>query len=430
MKNLPFATLKMRRVLVAVLLAPLAVGAQTSKSSGAGAVAAKRAAVTKAFQAGDYPGASQLGDAYLRAQPHDNEVRLMVANSYAWTGRYEQAIHHYSQLADTDQAAKAKLGMANVYRWNGLAGAAEPLYRQVLTAEPGNKDAAEGLTYAQRETRPMTSAGVFLGKDNLDTERRGIALSHRRTDASRRHRLEIEVNALQDKRRALKVNQRDVTLRYAGIADPLKPKLEISAQQSPDNALFAAGEIRIPNTPVTVGAGRVNWGKMAFDPNALAANLTANQLRLQASMPTPAGAVYGSYSGYRVSDRNRIQDVLLKLTPAWQPLKVQEIKFFVGYEARTARFNSPAYWSPADGNHLVTVGVGGDWVKLRSERSFSLQYGYPVGGEAVNSYSASAGLRYWLSDRVALHTSLAHQRSARVGAYRATTGMVTIQGAW
>jgi hypothetical protein len=121
---------------------------------------------------------------------------------------------------------------------------------------------------------------------------------------------------------------------------------------------------------------------------------------------------------------------MVRLTPAWQPLKAQEIKFFVGYEARTARFNSPAYWSPADGNQLITVGVGGDWVNLRSERSVSLQYGYPVGGEAVNSYSASAGLRYWLSERVALGTRLSHQRSARTGSYRATTAMVTLQGVW
>lgn len=83
----------------------------------------------------------------------------------------------------------------------------------------------------------------------------------------------------------------------------------------------------------------MNWGKMAFDPNALAANLTANQLRLQASMPAPAGTMY-------------------------------------------------------------------------------------------DSYSASAGLRYWLSDWAALGTRLAHQRSVRIGAYRATTAMITIQGGW
>jgi tetratricopeptide (TPR) repeat protein len=385
---------------------------------------------TRIYDAGDYRAASRLGSELLRTQPNDNEVRFRVANSFAWTGRYDEAIAHYQALSGTKQASKANLGLANVYRWNGLPGLAQSLYQRVLTVEPDNKDAREGLTYALRETRSQTSASVLRWKDSLDTVREGILLSQRWTDKSQRHRFEVEADFLRDRRNELRVNQRDVTFRYAGIADPLKPRFEISAQESPEKKFFAGAEIRVPNTPLSVGAGHVNWGKLAFDPNALAAALTANQVELQADGISNIGAWYGGYNAYRISDSNLIHDLVIRFTPSWQPIRVQEIKVFAGFEGRKARFNSPAYWSPADGNYLLTAGISGEWVDPRLERSVSLQYGVPVGGEARSSYSVAGSIRHWINDRLSIGGRLSHQRSQRTGAYRASTAMITIQGLW
>lgn len=386
--------------------------------------------IKQLYGAGNYRAAARLGSEQLLAEPGNTELRYMVANSYAWTGRSREAIEHYKALQGTDHADRARLGMANVYRWNGLSGLAAPLYRQVLAAEPENKDAAEGLAYAMRELRPQTRGRITWIDDSLDTERQAVTVAQGWTDRSLQHGFELEAGALQDQRNELKVNQRDLTLRYAGIANPLKPRLEISAQQKPRSTVFGSAEIQLPNTPVTVGVGRVNWGKMAFDPNALRANLTANNFGVRAAVPSDIGMWRMAYQGYRISDDNVIQDATVQYTPTWQPLKIPQIKFFVGFEGRKARFNSPAYWSPEDGNYLGTIGVSGEWVDRRWERTILVQYGVPLGGEAENSYSASAGVRHWVSESLAVGLNLSAQKSQRTGAYRANTAMLSVQGLW
>lgn len=386
--------------------------------------------IAKMYGAGAYGAVATSGAERLRSDPGNVELRYMVANSSAWTGRFPEAIEHYKALAGTKYAQNANLGLANVYRWNGLPGAAAPLYQQVLAADPASKDAAEGMAYAMRDLRPQTRLTYQHSRDSLDTRRNAVALSQRWTEPSFRHTFEIEGGALEDERGALSVRQRDLALRYAGVAQPFKPRLEISAQDRPRDTLFGAGEITLPDVPLTAGVGRVNWGKMAFDPRALAAGLTANRVNLRTSMPSGFGNLRGSYHAYRISDDNLIQDANLHFTPAWQPLKMHQIKFFAGFDGRKARFNSPAYWSPRDGSYLAIVGVGGEWIDRAWERTVQLQYGAPLGGEAENSYSASAGLKHWLNESLAVGVSFYAQKSQRTGAYRASTGILSIQGLW
>src|SRR5688500_15398961 len=83
------------------------------------------------YEAGDYPQAARLGEELLRRAPDLHALRFAVANSLAWTGRYEAALAHYRVLLGTPYETRGRLGMANVLRWRGQAEAAEPHYLAV-----------------------------------------------------------------------------------------------------------------------------------------------------------------------------------------------------------------------------------------------------------------------------------------------------------
>ncbi|MGV8899430.1 MAG: tetratricopeptide repeat protein [Burkholderiaceae bacterium] len=392
--------------------------------------APETAGILKIYYDGNYSAAAKLGSTRLVAEPANHELRLAVANSYAWTGRPQEAATHYQALAGTSYASKANLGLANVYRWDGLHGLAEPLYRQVLAAEPGDKDAIEGLMYSMRVLRPRTQARTVWASDSNDTIRNGVTVAQRWTDPSKRHMFEVELGALRDKRNDLRVNQRDLTFSYAGIAQPLKPRFEISGQQAPHNALFASGEVGLPNMPVTIGAGHINWGKMAFDPNALRDNLWANRISIHANVPSGIGFWNMNYYASRISDSNVVQDANMKFTPAWQPINIPEIKIFAGFEGRKARFNVPSYWSPKDGSYLGTIGVNAEWQDALWEKYILLQYGVPLGGEAQVSYSGNAGFKRWIGKNFAIVFNVAAQKSQRSGSYHASSAMIGVERLW
>lgn len=416
---------------------PMTSNAQTSEATGAATAApatpprsAEAEKVLKVYNDAGYREAAKLGSVLLAAEPDNHELRFAVANSYAWTGNLTEAATHYKSLQGTSYAPRAALGLANVYRWDGLYGLALPLYQEALSAMPEDKDAKEGMTYLMRELRQRTQAGEIWAQDSLNTLRNGAIVAHRWTDPTMRHRMEIEVDAMRDRRNDLGVNQRDLTFRYEGIANVLKPRVVISGQQAPRGALFAAGEIQLPNLPIAVSAGHVNWGKLAFDPNALNANLSANRLGIQGRVPSDIGQFSFNYIASRVTDGNTVQDFNFKYKPAWQPVKIPEVKFYVGFEGRKALFNSPAYWSPKDGSYLGVIGVEAEWQDLKWERGIVLAYGVPLGGEARTSTSAYGRLKRWINNEWAVVFTAGYQQSSRSGAYRATSANLSLEKLW
>jgi tetratricopeptide (TPR) repeat protein len=415
-------------------LLPMTSNAQTSDAAGAPPAAQAKSVeaerILKVYNDARYMEAAKLGSERLAAEPDNHEMRFAVANSYAWTGNLSEAVKHYKALQGTSYDARAALGLANVYRWDGLYGLALPLYQQALMAMPDDKDAKEGMTYLMRELRSRTQVGEIWAQDSLNTLRNGAIVAHRWTDASMQHRMEIEVGAIRDKRNELGVDQRDLTFRYEGIGNPLKPRATISGQESPRNALFAAAEIQIPNLPVVVSAGHVNWSKLAFDPNALNANLSANRIGIQARMPVDIGLFTLSYIASRVTDGNTVQDLNFRYKPTWQPVNILPVKFFAGFEGRKAVFNSPAYWSPRDGNYLGVIGVEAEWQDLKWEKGIVLAYGIPLGGEARTSTSAYGRLKRWINNDWAVVFTVGYQDSSRTGAYRATTANLSLEKLW
>ena len=69
--------------------------------------------------------------------------------------------------------------MANVHLWSGRPHLADPLFRRVLSLDPVNSDAQQGLASAQRQLRPRTTVrGAWLD-DSSQVERSTALLAHR-----------------------------------------------------------------------------------------------------------------------------------------------------------------------------------------------------------------------------------------------------------
>lgn len=422
-------------ILIATLnLLPMTSNAQIFDVAGSSASVQEQSVeaqeILKVYNDAQYMEAAKLGSERLAVEPNNHELRFAVANSYAWIGNLSGAVNHYEALQGTSYEARAALGLANVYRWDGLYGFALPLYQKALKAMPEDKDVKEGMTYLLRELRPRTQVGEIWAQDSSNTLRSGATVAHRWSDVSMQHRMEVEINAIRDKRNALGVNQRDLTFRYEGIGNILKPRVTISGQQSPRSALFATTEIQILNLPVVINAGHVNWGKLAFDPNALKANLSANRVGIQAKMPSHIGLFSINYTASRVTDGNNVQDFNFRYKPTWQIMEFSGVKFFAGFEGRKAVFNSPAYWSPKDGSYLGVIGVEAGWQDLKWEKGVVLAYGIPLGGEARTSSSAYGRFKRWIDNEWGVVFTVGYQQSFRSGAYRATTANLLFEKLW
>jgi hypothetical protein len=99
----------LRTLFVCVLALPFSVFAQSETQI--------------AYEAGAYDRSAKLGAAALARDPGNNSLRLIVANSLAWTGRLDAAILQYEKLFGTALENSGKVGIANIMRWRGRANA-------------------------------------------------------------------------------------------------------------------------------------------------------------------------------------------------------------------------------------------------------------------------------------------------------------------
>ena len=386
--------------------------------------------LSKPYYDGNYTMVANQGLLLLLAQPWNHELRLFVANSLAWTGRTDEAITQYQALAGTQFTHEAQLGLANVYRWSGRPDRAQPLYQHVLNDAPDNKDAMEGLTLAQHELRSKTTLSAGNMHDSDQTSIHSVALKHQWRNANDVQQFEIEANDAKTTRPQSSQGQSDLTFRYANPDLPLEPKAEISLQTTPDSRLFGKLSLTLSGTPLSISAGRVNWGKMAQNPTAIAQGLTSTQAGVNLDYTSSIGRWRASYLANNVSDSNLIQDSSILFTPAWQPFTSPDIKAFVGVNGRNARFASGSYWSPTPGNYYAVVGVNAEWVNSVWTNVVAAQYGVPFTQGLANSWSISAGAHRYLGQDWAIGIDLSAQSSQRSTAYSAQYLTFSVEKLW
>ena len=380
--------------------------------------------------AGDYQAAGTEGMALLAREKADDELQLIVANSLAWTGRPKEAISAYQGLRAGKFADQASVGLASIYRWRGRDDQAIPLYRAVLANDPGNSNALEGLELATRETSPRTRLSFGGGKDSSDAERGSATLNHRWRDGSGTHLMEVETSLVIDTLTGVETSQQDVSLRYQNLNLALKPSLELSMPTKDDNSLYASARIKLFDDKVTLSAGRVNWGRMATNPNALAQHLSAMHAGIAASKDFSFGNLQANVNFYDISDDNAVLTGSLHLASAWRPLG-SHFKPFVGMESRGGKFAAVNYWSPDQGSGSIYSGMLGEWLGADWSLYASGQLGLRLFGDAGTSWSVSAGGKYWVSSNLALSVNLWALDAWRGNAaYRAQAATINLEKLW
>lgn len=359
----------------------------------------------------------------------DEELQLIFANSLAWTGNLQAAISAYKGLITGTYANEATIGIANVDRWLGRDDLALPLYEAVLQRDPGSADAREGLELATREMSPRTSVSFGNSSDSSDMQRQSAAIKHRWRGAGGATVMEVETSAVNDSLPARQANQQDVAFRYQDLGLALKPSIELS-MPSNNQTLFASAKIQFDDDRETIEVGRVNWGKLVTNANALASNLSASHIGLSASRNLVLGSIVGRIDYYDISDTNSIVSGRLQLNSAWRPLG-NHFKPYVSLESRRAKFNTLSYWSPEQGATSLYAGLLAEWGLADWNVYSSAQYGVGLSGEAGNGWSVSAGGKRWVSNDLALSMNLWSMSSWRDNSnYRAQSAIMTLEKLW
>lgn len=379
---------------------------------------------------GNYQALGSEGLALMAAEPVDEELQLIIANSLAWTGRVKDAVPTYQSLTKGKFANEANVGLANINRWRGRDDLAMPLYKSVLDKDPANADALEGIALASREMSPRTTLSGGGSSDSSDLKRRIGTINHRWRDTTGAQIFEAELGGFHDWLPNAYATQQEVTLRYQNLDMALKPSLELNMATKLNPAMYGTARVKLFNDQVTVGAGRVNWGKISINPLASIGALSANYLGADATHSYSTGTVTGRIANYAISDGNSVLTSSINFDSSWRPLG-SHFKPFAGIETRGAKVNKPTYWSPVDGSGTAYAGLMGEWGAAEWNFFGSVQLGAPIYGDAGNSWSISAGGKRWVTNDISLGMNVWSMASWRDNsAYRAQSANVFLEKVW
>lgn len=376
------------------------------------------APVLERYQAGDYPGAARLG-LPLVDRGGGQALRFAVANSLAWTGRYDEASAQYRELLGTPYDARARAGLANVLRWRGQAHLAEPYYREVLGRDPANQDAIDGLALTGRDLRPALTLRAARTKDD-ELRRDEASISYRRWSDDRRFRLEAGLLGARQSSSLGDWSPRGVFASAWAQALPLSPQVDASYYDADVNGgarLFGSVQIEPVKDRLKVRAGRVDWGRTAFSAGATAAGLTARTIGAVAEAGVAAGKLRARLDAYDISDDNKVVDAEAQLTPSWQPLPWR-LSWFGGAYVREADRDDPRYWSPSRTYGVAFAGVQRHWSFEHAEVSASVRRGIALTSTAGDSWSGGVSGRVWLRQNLALGVEGWVVDAPRPGSYR------------
>ena len=400
----------------------------------AGGPLAPAATAVQAFERGDYAEAARRGLMELQRDPRDHELRFRVANSLAWTGQYREAVHQYELLADTPHAASASIGLANVYVWSGRPHRADPLFRRVLTGEPTNPDALQGLASAERHLRPRTTVRGGWLDDSSPAERSTAMLTHRWRDAGLTQVFEVAGERVDESRSpgGPDLRPRKLSVGYQNLALPFEPKLQLSSDSGVKSALFGGLALTLADGAVSVEIGRVNWGEIAFDPRARRDGLAAARVGVAGRADSSIGTFSASALHLAVSDGNRIQELNAYFSPAWQPFPAASgLRAGAGVYGRKAERSDPRYWSPAQGYYVGQFGLSLNQSAADWDLGAEVKRSGRIGGEGAQGWTAGLAGTRWLSADWALRAEGFYIETRRNdSAYRSRSIAVALDRLW
>jgi len=338
----------------------------------------------------------------------EGEEAIQQANNLAWTNRLPDAIVKYEALIrDPATAHATRVPLANAYRWAGRPDLAETQYLKAISGDPSNSDAATGLEQAQRELRPRTSLKLGAGGDSNDLNISTATLSHSWRDKTNTQvfRLDTDFGHYKQDPSGPNPKQAGLTFSYENVASSLQPRITVSGDGNPASGIFGELKLKLSPLPVFVDIAHENFGRTAQSARALNAKLTANRIGIEGQWGGSLGALSGRLAIQNVSDGNQIRTGNLKFTPAWRPLGLA-FKPYIAVDTRDVRFNTPEYWSPADGSGSLGLGLTAEWSDKDWYLVLAGQAGTRLYGEAGTSWVGSAAAQRWIDKDTAVTVNL------------------------
>jgi tetratricopeptide (TPR) repeat protein len=405
------------------------VPAAGAEATPAEAAEAEVMALLETYWAGDYSTVTRVGPELVLRYPQNAELRLAVANSFAWTGQLDAAVETYRPLLETELRVEALLGIGNSYRWLGRPSKAAPLIEEAARARPNDADIQKAQRQLGRELRARTGAEAEYASDSTDAERTSAGLVRRFWTEDHASLIEAGMTSTVSRRGGLRTSWETLGLAMERPEAPLSPRLHAEYQQRGDGRLFGGVRLQLRRLPLSLGLEAFDWG--LADPRAAQDGLHARHLELDARPALKAGKLWLSYDHYSISDGNRVQEGSLEFTPGWQPWGQSSLKWLVAFYGRKAEREDPRYWSPADGYYTFGPGIKADGGDERTQWYASARLGLPLTDSSSTSWNAAAGGRHWLSERVAAGTELFYTTSTRDDAdYRGFTVGAHVEALW
>ena len=225
-------------------------------------------------------------------------------------------------------------------------------------------------------------------------------------------------------------NQGGAAFRYENVASVFQPRVTVSADGKPSSGLFGELKLKMGSLPVHVYAGRENFGRTSLSARALDAGLTANRVGIEGQLGGTAGVLSGRLSIHNISDGNQLRTSNIKFAPSWRPLGVA-FKPYVSIDTRDVKFNTPNYWSPADGSGTLGLGLTAEWSDKDWYLVLAGQAGQRLYGEAGTSWVGSVSGQRWLNKDTAVTVNLFGLSSVRDNArYRSHSLSVKLDRLW
>jgi hypothetical protein len=405
-----------------------------AQSSNALAADPTRESVEQAYDRGDYRNAAVDGARVLAQGRESSEqvanLRLKVANSLAWTGRYDAAISQYERLFGSSVDSDARVGIANIMRWRGMPEVAHLYLQQARSKAANSSLLQQAVAQLDRDLRPALTVKLGDTKDNSQYGRRDLNFGLRYWSDDRAYRTDLGATVGDDRYLGTNARYRGLQANLMAASWWGAPRVGVALNQTDRSRAFATVEIEpfraVAPEVLTLRAGTVDFARMAFNARAPAAGLRASTLAARSRVETAFGNLAGRADVFRISDSNRLIDADVKFTSAWQPLPFG-VLVDIGLAARKANVASANYWSPEKLYALGTLGLRKAWYWDDAEISVGLQQGFKLSEEARNNLAVSANGKWWLDQENALGFEASWSKSPRPNDYRTRFVGVSLQ---
>jgi hypothetical protein len=393
-----------------------------------------REVVEQAYDRGEYRSAAVNGARLLAQNKESAEqqanLRFKVANSLAWTGRYDAAIVQYEKLFGSSLDADARIGIASIMRWRGMPDVAHVYLQQAQAKATQSTQLQQAQAQLDRDLRPALNVKLSDTADNSQFGRRDLTLGLRYWSNDRKFRTDVGAIAGDDRYLGSNTPFRSLSLGAMAAAWWGAPKLSAAVHQADKTRVFGSLEVEPLRSSapelLVLRAASVDYGRLAFNARAPLLGLRATNLGVRSRIESPIGNLAARADMYRVSDNNRLIDADLKFTSAWQPLPFG-VLVDLGLSARKAEVTSANYWSPSRLYALGTVGVRKAWYWDDAEISLGMQQGFKLSDEARNNLSLSASGKLWLDQDNAIGLEASWSKSPRPNDYRTRYVGVSLQ---